>query len=540
MRAVIYARVSSERQDVDLSISAQLRALREYATKNGYIVVREFVDEAESGKTSDRPEFREMIALARRSEKPFDIILVWKYSRFARNREDSILFKAVLRKAGVQVISITEPLEDTPTGRLLEAMIESLDEFYSANLGEEVVRGMRESASRGFYISSYAPYGYRKVKIRDGSRERTTLELETLQSQIVLRIFKEALEGKGLVEIAKGLNTEGIIGPRGRSWGKTTIHKILTNEVYTGTLVWGRNSNRNLPPVRVANAWPAIVNHDVFEQVQSKLKKRAFSSIHPKRVASNYLLSGIAKCGYCGKALVGQDAKGGQFHYYVCGTLLKKGSGSCPAQYINSRMFEELIINKIKGHILTYKNLSQLVNLVNEEMDASTGEYRTRLDTIIAEINNVNNRLERLYDALETGTLQLADLAPRIKELRQRQEQLQMSRQELEMLLSDRRVELADLETVTQYVADLHSLLSESTLVERKAFIKSFVKEVTVTGSEVLLTYSIPMSVKGLSQETLAVPPIVHYGGPWGTVPELLFEKKGLIPDLQRLIATSL
>ena len=513
MKAAIYARVSSERQDVDLSISAQLRALREYATKNGYIVVREFVDEAESGKTSDRPEFREMIAQARRSEKPFDIILVWKYSRFARNREDSILFKAMLRKAGVQVVSITEPLEDTPTGRLLEAMIESLDEFYSANLGEEVVRGMRESASRGFYISSYAPYGYRKVKIRDGSKERTTLEPETLQSQVVLRVYKEALESKGLVEIAKVLNNEGIIGPRGKSWGKTTIYKILTNEVYTGTLVWGRTSNRNLPPVRVENAWPAVVDHDDFEQVKSKLKKRAFIFIHPKRVASNYLLSGIAKCGYCGKALVGQDAKGGQFHYYVCGTLLKKGSGSCPAQYINSRRFEELIINKIKGHILTYENLSQLVYLVNEEMDASAGEYHTRLNTVVNEINNVNSRLERLYDALETGTLQLADLAPRIKELRQRQEQLQMSRQELEMLLSDRRVELADMETVTQYVADLHNLLNDSTLTEKKSFIKSFVSEVRVTGTEVLLAYNLPVSEGKLISEICVVPPIVHYGG---------------------------
>lgn len=513
MKAVIYARVSSERQDVDLSISAQLRALREYATKNGYIVVREFVDEAESGKTSDRPEFREMIAQARRSEKPFDIILVWKYSRFARNREDSILFKAMLRKAGVQVVSITEPLEDTPTGRLLEAIIESLDEFYSANLGEEVVRGMRESASRGFYISSYAPYGYRKVKIRDGSKERTTLEPETVQSQVVLRVYKEALESKGLVEIAKVLNNEGIIGPRGKSWGKTTIYKILTNEVYTGTLVWGRTSNRNLPPVRVENAWPAVVDHDVFEQVKSKLKKRAFIFIHPKRVASNYLLSGIAKCGYCGKALVGQDAKGGQFHYYVCGTLLKKGSGSCPAQYINSRKFEELIINKIKGHILTYENLSQLVHLVNEEMDDSAGEYRTRLNTVVAEINNVNSRLERLYDALETGTLQLADLAPRIKELRQRQEQLQMSRQKLEMLLSDRRVELADLETVTQYVADLHNLLNDSTLTEKKSFVKSFVSEVRVTGTEVLLAYNLPVSEGKLVNKTCVVPPIVHDGG---------------------------
>ena len=317
-------------------------------------------------------------------------------------------------------------------------------------------------------------------------------------------------------------NNEGIIGPKGRSWGKTIIHKILTNETYTGTMVWGRTSTRNLPPVKVENAWLAIVDHDVFESVQAKLKKRAFTSIHPKRVASNYLLSGIAKCGYCGKALVGQDAKGGQFHYYVCGTLLKKGSGSCPAQYISSRRFEELIIDKIKGHILTYENLSQLVHLVNEEMDASAGEYHARLDTVAAEINNVNSRLERLYDALETGTLQLADLAPRIKELRQRQEQLQMSRHELEILLSDRRVELADLETVTRYVADLHNLLNDSTLANRKSFIKSFVSEVRVTGTEVLLAYNLPVSEGKLANETCVVPPIVHYGGASITFPHSL------------------
>ena len=170
MKAAIYARVSSEKQDVDLSISAQLKALRDYAVKNGHDVVKEFVDEAESGKTSARSAFREMIALARRFSKPFDIILVWKYSRFARSREDSILFKAILRRNGVKVISISEPFEDTPTGRLFEAMIESLDEFYSANLGEEVARGMRESASRGFYVGSYAPYGYRKTGVRDGSK----------------------------------------------------------------------------------------------------------------------------------------------------------------------------------------------------------------------------------------------------------------------------------------------------------------------------------------------------------------------------------
>ncbi|PIU57204.1 MAG: recombinase family protein, partial [Chloroflexi bacterium CG07_land_8_20_14_0_80_51_10] len=124
---------------------------------NSYEIVREFIDEAETGRTTARPAFREMTSFARHPQKPFEIILVWKYSRFARSREDSIVYKAMLRKNGVQVISINEPLDDSPTGRLLEAIIESLDEFYSDNLGEEVTRGMRESASRGFYLSSKPP-----------------------------------------------------------------------------------------------------------------------------------------------------------------------------------------------------------------------------------------------------------------------------------------------------------------------------------------------------------------------------------------------
>ncbi len=168
MKVVLYARVSSDKQDTDLSISAQLKALRDYAERNNYLVVKEFVDEAESGRTAARPAFREMISMAKRPHKPLDAVLVWKYSRFARNREDSIVYKTMLRKSGVQVISITEPFDDTPTGRLLEAMIESLDEFYSANLGEEITRGLRESASRGFFLTSKAPYGYRRVKVKDG------------------------------------------------------------------------------------------------------------------------------------------------------------------------------------------------------------------------------------------------------------------------------------------------------------------------------------------------------------------------------------
>jgi len=513
MKAALYARVSSEKQDVDLSISAQLKALREYAARNGHEVIKEYVDEAESGKTTARPAFREMISAARRSQKPFALILVWKYSRFARSREDSIVFKTMLRKNGIRVVSISEPAEDTPTGKLLEAMIESLDEFYSANLGEEVTRGMRESASRGFYISAQPPFGYRKVKVNDGGKERPKLDIEPNQARIVTRIFNEIFEGNGLIEVAKQLNREGTAGPRGKGWMKTTIHKILTNEVYTGTLVWGRASIHGLPVIRVDNAWPAIIDKSTFDQAQILLKDRAPVSLHPKRVASRYLLSGLARCGHCGKALVGQDAKSGQFTYYVCGTLLKKGAGSCPTRYLNSQQFESLVIEKIKEHVLTTENLTKLVHIVNEEMDSLVPEYRQRLDSIIDEIADVDRRLERLYDALETGKIQLADLAPRIQQLRQRRERLQAARWEMEQQLSDRRVELADSEIVTRYVADLHDLLNESSLAERKSFVRSFVKEVKVTGNEVLLTYTIPMLPRGIIEEKLPVLSIVHDGG---------------------------
>ena len=136
--AALYARVSSDRQDVDLSVAAQLRALRDYAEKNGYLVALEFIDEGESGRIADRPEFRKMIDEASRTTAPFKEILVWKFSRFTRKREHAVAFKSMLRRKGVRVVSITEHADDTPTGKLMEAIIESVDEFYSENLSRRL------------------------------------------------------------------------------------------------------------------------------------------------------------------------------------------------------------------------------------------------------------------------------------------------------------------------------------------------------------------------------------------------------------------
>ena len=183
-----------------------------------------------------------MIEEAKRPEAPFREILVWKFSRFTRKREHAVAFKSMLRRRGIRVVSITEHADDTPTGKLMEAIIESVDEFYSENLALEVIRGMRESASRGFWMNARPPFGYRKVYVQDGAKKRPRLELDKEQAPVVRRMFDMALEGKSSLDITKALNRDGIPSPKGKRWHKNTVHKILKNESYTGTLVWGTNS----------------------------------------------------------------------------------------------------------------------------------------------------------------------------------------------------------------------------------------------------------------------------------------------------------
>ena len=354
--AALYARVSSNRQDVDLSVSAQLRALKEYARANGYSVAREYVDEAESGRVADRPQFREMIEEGGKPKAPFDVILVWKFSRFTRKREHPVAFKSQLRRKGIRVVSITEQAEDNATGRLLEGIIESVDEYYSEYLAQEVVRGMREAASRGFFLGSNAPFGYRKIKVSDGAKERPTLEVDPATAPVVRELFEKSLRGSGLKELCKELNDRGITN-RGKRWYKGTLHYVLRNEAYTGTAAWGKTSKGQeaQDPVRVEGAWPALVSRELFEEVQQAMSNRAPKVQKPGRVGSQYLLSGLLRCGVCGKPYSAQGATSGQFSYYICGTLFREGAGTCSARYLNAPKLETFVVENMDERQSTRK-----------------------------------------------------------------------------------------------------------------------------------------------------------------------------------------
>ncbi len=407
--------MSSDRQDVDLSVAAQLRALRDYAEKNGYIVAREYVDEAESGRIADRPQFQRMLDEASKPEAPF---------------------QEILRRKGVRVVSITEHADDTPIGKLMEAIIESVDEFYSENLAQEVVRGMREAASRGFWMTTYAPYGYKRVHVQDGAAKRPKLELNPPADAVVRRVFDMVLQGKSILDVTKTLNAEGIPTTNGKKWLKTTIHTMLSHEAYTGTVVWGANAKDGAPPVRVEDAHPAIVSKRDFQKARKLLRSRAPKKVNPRRASSPYLLSGIAKCETCGKAMTAAEAKSGKYTYYICHSLLKRGKGACKTPRLNAKNFEKLIVNEIRENVLTESNIRDLVKLLDEEMDGVARDQRERLQNIEEELEDVKKRLARIWNHIETTDTEMADASDRIREHRERKEKLEIAAEEARALLN--------------------------------------------------------------------------------------------------------
>ena len=489
----LYARVSSDRQDVDLSVAAQLRALGDYAEKNDCVVVREFVDEAESGRVADRPQFQAMIDEAK-TNAPFEAILVWKFSRFTRKREHAVAYKSMLRRRGIRVVSITEQADDTAAGRLLEGIIETIDEFYSENLAQDVTRGMREAASRGFWMSSEAPLGYKRVMVQDGPKKRPRLEPDPGSSHIVRRIFDLSEAGKSTLDIARILNDEGIASPRGKPWGKTSVHAILINETYTGTLTWGVNAKNGADPVRVENAFPAIVDRKQFDRVGKLLRARAPRLVNPRRVASPFLLSGLVRCKTCRRALTGQGSKYAQFTYYVCQTLMKRGKGSCDAPRLNARRFEELVVERVRTNFLTESSTPDLVKAVDEEIDGMVAEHRKRVQTIEREIGDVKKQLDRIWRYIATrDDIDVAKTSARMAECQDRQERLESAAADARDALARHRSALGDAGEIAEHAREMDDFLVRSELTERRAFIESLVREVVVMPGAVRLRYTMPM-----------------------------------------------
>lgn len=435
MRAVIYARVSSGMQaDLGTSIPSQIKICKEYAEKNHMKIVKIYQDEGKSARSDDRAAFQEMINDAKKNPPPFGAILIYNQSRFSRNVLDTLTYKNILKKYGINVISVTEPFdEESPQGKLINGIISVINEFYSSNLASETLRGQKENATQGFFNGGVPPIGYKIKKVKRGNAEKSTFEIDTHYADVVKKIFDLFLRGNGMKKIAIILNKEGERTPKGNLWKPSTIRSILTNDVYTGTLVWNKYDKKTKNKkykeknkwVIVKGAYPKIIEEEVFEEAQSIMKKRE----NPKLIAKTHVLSGLLKCGICGANYIFckvSKTRGNKFYksgYYRCSTKNNLGVSSCDNISLRAEEIEEAILNSVKEKIFTKDNLIKIARVLNKNRSRMLEERKEEEKLIEASIKDTDKRIAHLIKSIEEGIHE--DLiVDRINELKSKKEEL--------------------------------------------------------------------------------------------------------------------
>lgn len=425
MKVAIYARVSSDRQaEKELSIPAQVKAIQQYCQGRGYIIVNEFIEKGKSAKTDDREEFQKMIALAKRSNRPFDAILVHKFDRFSRKRDDHVIYKALLAQVGVKVISVTEQTEaDTPQDKLLEGMLEVMSEFFNANLATEVRKGMTQNAKQGYNNGGTPPYGYRTEYIAIGNQKTKAVWVHGPREEIdtVRWIFNQyAYENVGYKKISNLLNEKSVPTQKGGQWSASTIRAIIFNEAYIGRRCWNKQEYQTKGVkwrdrsewVITDNAHPAIITKELFDLCQSKAKERhngGGQTHNPFQTKphSPFWLRGILYCDKCGSRLVGNSTSTTKVHggqkYYLCGGYMRKGKAFCPYVGWRKETLENLVATKLRTTLVRLILNDQLEDEIMKYQDDQSQHGNQSTDELEVEIQFLNKRIKQMEQGLADG-----------------------------------------------------------------------------------------------------------------------------------------
>ena len=375
MKAVIYARYSSSSQREE-SIEGQIRDCTAYAERNGYTIIGTYADRAISGMTDNRPDFQRMIKDSGR--RLFDVVIIWKTDRFARNRYDSARYKAQLKKNGVKVVSAMEAIAEGSEGILLESLLEGMAEYYSEDLKEKVVRGLTINAEKCKWNGGTLPIGY------------TVDEEQHLQSNpetapFVLETFKMYDEGKTVTEIRDYLNGKGLTNSKGKPINYGTIQRMLSNRRYIGEYTFRE--------IVVPDGIPSLVPQDLFDRVQERLAKNCKAPARAKAEEA-YLLTTKLFCGHCGTAMNGESGKSrnGTVHrYYKCHAVKKK-LNDCKKKAVKKEWIEDLVVNETMAMLMDDDMIDAIVSMLMRLQDEETSDlpmYEKQLRETETAIDNI-------------------------------------------------------------------------------------------------------------------------------------------------------
>jgi len=385
-KAVIYARYSSERQN-EQSIAGQVEVCTEWAKNNDIEIIHVYHDEALTGKTDKRPDFQRMIKEAKTGK--FDYILVYKLDRFARNRYDSAIYKAQLKKSNVRVISAMENIADGPEGIILESVLEGMAEYYSANLSQNVLRGMHQRAEQAKHLGGPAPLGYKIDKDKNYVIDEHT-------APIVKRIFEMYADGDTIKDIIAHLNDSGYTTLKGKQFTRNSFNTILRNKKYIGVY--------ESMGMEIQNAVPKIIDEELFYKVQNKLHQNKRSPASNKSDVDFYL-TGKLFCGKCGSNMVGDSGTShtkSKHYYYSC--TEKKRKHGCTKKSVKKDWIEQLVTDITINQVLTDKNIEYISQKAFELHEKERAD-KSEIHVLNQQLKNTQKIIDNVMKAIEQGII---------------------------------------------------------------------------------------------------------------------------------------
>ena len=498
-RVALYLRVSTGRQATgEVSLPSQRDLTRRYCEARGWTVTEEFVEPGASATDDRRPVFQRMLEQAREPDRRFDVILVHAFSRFYRNGAEMELTIRSLRKLGVEVVSVTQPTGDDPAQNMMRQIIGIFDEYTSRENGKNVTRAMRESAKQGFWNGSTPPLGYRIVEAeRRGAKIKKRLEVDPVEAETVRLIYRLYTEGDGksgplgVKDTTSWLNKNGYRTRLGAHFGVGPLHRILKHACYaTGKWRYGIRDSRtgtlHDPSTVVEIEVPTILPMELFERVQRRLSQNNPQVTAPRIVNGPTLLAGLAVCASCGAGMTrtATRRRGREYSYYSCGGRHQKGKSVCRGRHVPTARLDGLIIENVKEHLFSGDRLARILEALVERQGAKDQAVHERRASLQAEITSRDDRLKRLYRAIEEGIAELdADLKQRIQALKQER---QVAQAALDRMVDQTRTSAAitpaRLEAFSQLMREK---LDAADAKARKAYLQSVVSQVEVDDEKI-------------------------------------------------------
>ena len=475
MTAVIYARYSSDNQREE-SIEGQIRECTAYAEKNDITIVKHYIDRAISAKTDNRPQFQQMIKDS--DKKLFDIVLVWKLDRFARNRYDSARYKTQLKKNGVKLMSATEIISEGPEGIILESVLEGYAEYYSADLAEKVVRGQTENILKGRCNGGRGTFGY----TLDSERK---FHIDPLASPFVLESFTKYRDGLTMKEIRDWLNENGIKNPVGGEFTYNSVEHMLKNRRYIGEL--------KFRDVVVPDAIPPIVPLELFDDVQEKIAKNKKAPAR-RKAEDDYLLTTKLHCGCCGALMFGESgtSRTGEVHrYYKCATAKKKKG--CKKKTVRKQWLEDLVVNQTMQLVRDDAAMESIIAKVMELQDREN----TNLPLYEKQLRDAESGIQNMLNAIQAGIL--------TSSTKERLEQLEETKRELEARIAEEKLAKPKIkEEFIRFWLMRFRKLDMSLKDQRQALVDMFINSIYLYDDKVLITFNYKEGTQTITFEEAA------------------------------------